>query len=236
MDTDAENLDYGIFNLTWTHSEGSDNYSIYKSNGDMDYISKNFDVLAYQTETRPFPISLKKEDYYFRVVAYNETGETMSLNSVNVNIPGPGSFQLYCDADNPDDDGRFNLVWSLSDRATNYSVYQHNDMITEINESLKLLVNQTTATSSPVTVLRDGKYYFAVAAYSDMGYTLSDNEDVVVQLAFDWRIILVVSIGSVAGVASIVLVRKYLSRKSEIKKSYDKHKHKQKSPKNNMNK
>ena len=224
LEHDADNPDYdGKFNLNWTDSGGADNYSVYMSNSPIIYISKKFDLLAYQTATSPFPISLKQGDYYFSVVAYNKSGETMSSKDVHVAIPGPGSFNLYTDADDPDTDGEFNLIWTSSERADNYSVYYYNKMIIEINESLTLLSDQTTATSFHVTKLPKGKYYFAVAAWNEMGLTLStnsiNNKYIIVRLPPEnidmiiLSVILIISIGSVIGIAYILLKKRYPKHK-----------------------
>ncbi|MFX1326612.1 MAG: ABC transporter substrate-binding protein [Promethearchaeota archaeon] len=242
LETDADNPDYdGIFNLTWTDSVGADNYSIYMSDNPIEYISKKFDLLAYQTATSPFSIDLNQGEYYFRVVAYNKTGETMSSDDVQVSISRPGSFYLDDDAGDPDPDGNFVLKWTPSEGADNYSVYRYNSTITSINESLTLLVNQTniigqSSYSFHVTRLSNGKYYFVVTAYNEVGHTLSNNRDVVVRLPFDWNIIIIVSIASVAGVASVVLVKKYLTREKKIEKIKKEHKLKKKLLKNNMKK
>lgn len=227
MSSTAETPDLdGKFNLTWTDSEGADNYSIYMSDNSFTYISKKFDLLAYQTASPPFQMSLKKGDYYFRVVAYNETGETMSSNDVHVNIPGPEPFTLSSTAGNPDTDGKFELVWTDSIRADAYSVFRYSNNIITINESLILLSNQTALSPFSITGLSNGKYYFAVAAYNEMGYTLSNNEYIIVKLPFDMTIILIVSISSAVGVTSIVLGKKYIypKLKSKIKKGKNEHK------------
>lgn len=211
MDSTAETPDTdGKFNLTWTDSEGAKNYSIYMSNNPFTYISKKFQVLAYQTASKPFQMALKKGEYYFRIVAYNETGETMS-NLEHVSIAGPGPFSLTSSAETPyDTDGNFDLIWTKSERADNYSVYRHTSKITAINESLTLLANQTVLSKYSISGLDSGQYYFAVVAHNKLGSTISsNNEDVTVQLPFDWSVIIIISISSVAGVASIFLIRKY---------------------------
>jgi len=218
MNSSAESPDLdGKFNLTWTESIGADNYSVYMSDSPIEYISKKFDLLAYQTATTPFSMSLKKGEYYFRVVAYNETGETMSLDDVHVSIPGPDAFSLDDTAGDPDTDGKFDLYWTDSERADNYSVFRYHKKITSINESLILIYNQTTATSFHVTGLSNRKYYFAVAAYNKMGYTLSNSVYISVQSPPDLTIIFIVSISAVVGVASIPLFRGYLKYKTEKK-------------------
>lgn len=219
MSSTAETPDLdGKFNLTWTDSEGADNYSIYMSDKPFTYISKKSDVLAYQTASPPFQMSLKKGDYYFRVVAYNETGETMSSNDVHVNIPGPEPFTLSSTAGNPDTDGKFELVWTPSARAENYSVFRCSNNIITINDSLTLFANQTAQSPFSISGLSNGRYYFAVAAYNEMGYTLSNNVYITIKLPFDMTVIFIVSISSVVGVTSIVLVWKYPKLKSKFKK------------------
>lgn len=217
MNSTAESPDLdGKFNLTWTESIGADNYSVYMSDSPIEYISKKFDLLDYQTATTPFSMSLKKGEYYFRVVAYNETGETMSLDDVHVSIPGPDAFSLDSNAGDPDTDGNFDLSWMDSERAVNYSVFRYHKKITSINESLTLISDQTTATSYYVTGLPNGKYYFAVAAYNEMGYTLSNWVEIVVQIS-PLPIIFIISISSLVGVASIGLGWRYLKHKAEKK-------------------
>ncbi|MFX0154802.1 MAG: ABC transporter substrate-binding protein [Candidatus Hodarchaeota archaeon] len=217
MNSTAEEPDLdGKFNLTWTVSEGADNYSVYMSDSPIEYISKKFDLLAYQTSTTRLSLLLKKGEYYFRVVAYNETGETMSRDDVYVSIPGPGPFDLHTD-EPVDTDGKFNLVWTPSARVKNYSVFRYHKKITSINESLTCLANQTALSPFSITGLPNGRYYFAVAAHNEMGLTLSNWEDVVVQIPPNWPIIFIVSISSVAGVASIGLGWRYFKHKAEKK-------------------
>ncbi|MFX0140674.1 MAG: hypothetical protein ACFFDN_43950 [Candidatus Hodarchaeota archaeon] len=172
---------------------------------------------------------MNEGEYYFSVVAYNKTGETMS-NDVHVSISSPGSFTLDGNWGDPDTDGNFDLKWTSSEGADNYSVYRYNSTITSINGSLTLLGNQTNIIgqsiySFPVTRLSNGKYYFAVAAYNEVGYTLSNYVDVVVQIPPDWPLIFIVSISSLVGVASIGLGWRYFRHKAEKKlKEIDKHK------------
>ncbi|MHA2287244.1 MAG: ABC transporter substrate-binding protein [Promethearchaeota archaeon] len=214
----------GKLNLTWSNSEGANNYSIYMSDKSMNYISKSFQRFAYQKASSPFSMSLMQGDYYFRVVSYNKTGETMS-NYVHVNVLGPGTFNLYCVADDPDTDGHFQLIWTESERADNYSVFRHNGKITSINDSLTLVANQTAISPLSISSLSNGKHYYVVVAHNELGFTLSNDDYVTIQLPFDMTAILVISIGSVAGVASIVLVRAYMKRHGRIKvRKVDTHK------------
>ncbi|MFW9867738.1 MAG: extracellular solute-binding protein, partial [Candidatus Thorarchaeota archaeon] len=83
----------------------------------------------------------------------------------------PESFTLLSTADNPDGDGDFSLVWSSSSGAANYSIYQYDKFITEINESLTLLANEITDLTLPLSDYSNDIYYFIVVAHNDYGDT-----------------------------------------------------------------
>lgn len=86
----------------------------------------------------------------------------------------PSIFILSSDAGTPDDDGIFNLTWTASDGAINYTVYQHSDYITVINESLTLLADGITDLNISLSDYTDGTYYFIVIAHNQYGDTLSN--------------------------------------------------------------
>jgi len=71
-------------------------------------------------------------DYYYLIVAYNESGFTSSnCVYVLVMIP-PGLFILSSDFNISDIDGILNLKWSHSSGGDNYSIYVHNTTISEL--------------------------------------------------------------------------------------------------------
>jgi len=169
----------GSFNLTWSNSVGANSYSIYYSN------QPNLRRLVKVADNAisPFKISnLMTDEYYFVIVAHNSVGEELS-NSLYVNVerPRPGNFILTSDAEIPDQDGQFNLTWSESEGANNYSVYGDYGYITEINSSLILMADQTGVSPYNISGLMEGHYYFAVEAHNKTGKTLSNCVEVVVQ-------------------------------------------------------
>ena len=175
----------GSFNLTWTSSPGADNYSVFIYDKSIAYISNRLTKLADKDAQTPFTISgLATGEYYCVVVAYNDTGEILSNNvHVTVERPKPGNFNLNSDSDTPvDTDGSFNLSWTVADGADNYSLYTYDGLITQINESVTNIVNQTTLLSSPITGLLNGDYFYAVMAYNATGETLSNNIQVKVRI------------------------------------------------------
>ncbi len=176
-DADSPDKD-GTFNLIWSSSAVADSYSVFIYNKNISYISKRFALSSYEDVASPFPISgLKTGDYYCIVAAYNATGERLSDNVyVDVERPKPGNFTLTTNADVPvDTDGFFNLNWTVSEGADNYSVFNYNSFITQINDSVTNLLNQTTPSPFPITEPTDGDYYYVVMAYNGTGETLSNN-------------------------------------------------------------
>lgn len=92
----------------------------------------------------------------------------------------PNSFTLNSDSGPLDDDGNFTLTWIISIGADNYSVFQYSKYITEINESLTVLINNTFDFSLPLKEYSNGTYYFIAVAHNKFGNTLSNCIEVVV--------------------------------------------------------
>ena len=95
-------------------------------------------------------------------------------------IPDP--FTLSSDAETPDTDGSFNLTWTSSALADNYSVYHHYSYITEINGSLTLLADEITELSLILSNYLNGSYYFIVVAHNNNGDTLSNCIKIIVEI------------------------------------------------------
>lgn len=184
LSSDADNPDPdGMLNLNWEASVGADNYSIYSHNSYITYINESVIELANGFIEFTYPISgLSSDDYYFVVVAYNESGYTHSnCIYVSVRIP-PGPFTLSSDADNLDTDGTFNLNWGASAGADNYSIYVHGSYITGINGSVTELANGIMALTYPISGLSSGDYYYIIVAYNETGNTISNCIKAIVQI------------------------------------------------------
>lgn len=97
-------------------------------------------------------------------------------------IEFPGAFTLSSNAGNPDDDGNFTLTWTSSSGANNYSIYQYSSYITEINNSLTLLEEETSTFLLPLTGYSNGTYYFIGVAFNDLGNSTSNSILVVVAI------------------------------------------------------
>jgi len=98
-DADSPDLD-GNFSLTWTTSQGADNYSVFSSNSSITDIEGGLTLLAFQNATAPYSITgLPDGTYYYIVAAYNEYGYTLS-NCISVKViiedgvPGYNGFLL----------------------------------------------------------------------------------------------------------------------------------------------
>jgi hypothetical protein len=74
------------------------------------------------------------------------------------------NFAVGTNAGNPDVDGNFDLFWEPSPQADNYSVYEHDHPITEINGSLTVVAQGIVGTGLSVIGRGNGTYYYAVQA------------------------------------------------------------------------
>lgn len=182
LDSNAGNPDSdGNFNLTWSSSNFADNYSVYCHHSYITTINENVTKLYEGIDNLSYSIfGLKNGDYYYMVVAFNEFGNISSnCLHIAVRIP-PGPFSLNSDADNPELDGIFNLSWTESAGADNYSIYVSNNLITSLNASTTLIHGNITELNYTITLLNDF-YYIVAVAYNESGFTLSNNIFVNVQ-------------------------------------------------------
>lgn len=174
-DAETPDLDGNYF-LNWTESENADNYSLYVSNTYITEIDGGVNSIEEGLTNHSYPISVDTGDYYYIAIAFNETGFIFSnCLYIKVRIP-PDPFNLTTNAETPyDTDGAFNLFWSDSQNANNYTIYQHNGYISEINSSLIALEIGWIEKYIPITGYEDGVYYFIVVAFNKGGNRTSTN-------------------------------------------------------------
>lgn len=177
INTDADDPDIdGSFNITWSESIGADNYSVYISSSFITEIDTNCNELQNGIEILNYTVEgLTSGYHYFVVVAFNETGNATSDNciTVHVQIP-PGPFNLGSDAGNPDYTGKFNLTWSKSNGAANYSVYTCNSTIYSTVQPYIILLQEGITILNYSKSTWKGIHYYIVVAYNDTGFTLSN--------------------------------------------------------------
>jgi hypothetical protein len=119
---------------------------------------------------------------------YNNYNYTLELIDTNAECnPSylPGNFMLNTDAGTPDGDGMFNLSWSTSEYAVNYSIYMHSSFMSEIPPELTPVITETTDRITPITINTNGTYYFIVVAHNKFGNTLSNCLSVEVRIYRD---------------------------------------------------
>jgi len=95
--------------------------------------------------------------------------------------PLPGKFNLLHNTSSPDIDGTFIVNWTESLDAVNYTLYQSNSSITEINSSVSKIIEGNTNRTITLNKLEEGIYYYIVIAYNDYGNTTSNPINVTVQ-------------------------------------------------------
>ncbi len=164
------------------------------------------------------------------------TGEGLKIDSSNnIYISGedagdmlfikfllkPESFDLSSNAEDPDTNGIFNLNWTESDGAQNYSIYQYDKFITVINNSLTIVLEETTDLSLPLSGYSNGIYYFIVVAYNEYGNSTSNCIQITFQIPqsipndnnFITMLIIIFSISGIAIVGTIITITYKVRRK-----------------------
>ena len=183
--SDADDPDFdGDFSVTWSPSAYADNYSLYVYSSLITEINSSLTLLLDEVTDLSYEASgYSNGTYYFLVVAKNGNGNTNSSNLiVNVKTADlPSPFTLFSDAESPDANGDFNLGWTPSAFADNYTLYVYSSLITEINGSLTLLLDEVTVTSFEALNYSDGTYFFAVVAKNTIGTRISNNIEVIVE-------------------------------------------------------
>ena len=225
LSSNAEDPDTdGIFNLNWTESDGAQNYSIYQYDKFITVINTSLILVLEETTDLSLPLSgYSNGIYYFIAVAHNEYGNsTSNCIQITIQIPQiPGSFILSSDAEDPDTDGIFNLNWTESDGAQNYSIYQYDKFITVINNSLTIVLEETTDLSLPLSGYSNGIYYFIVVAYNEYGNSTSNCIQITFQIPqsipndnnFITMLIIIFSISGIAIVGTIITITYKVRRK-----------------------
>jgi ribosomal protein S6 len=174
----------GVFYINWTESTESNNYSVYYSNQSISEINENVTLYSDGITDLNYTISsLKNGIYYFVVVACNDFGETISSNELYVDIEVfPGSFNLSSDAEPLDNDGTFNLTWTVSNGANNYSIYKCNKSITDHNGTVIKIASNLIELNYTINNYSSGDYYFQVMALNELGNATSNNVFVQVRI------------------------------------------------------
>jgi C1A family cysteine protease len=110
---------------------------------------------------------------------YAGGGSYYEFNFIDTNAPltivaPPDPFILSSTADVPDYDGKFDLTWTESLRADNYTVYQYSQYINVINGSLTILADEVQELNLDLSGYGNGTYYFIVVSHNVFGDTLSN--------------------------------------------------------------
>ncbi len=83
-------------------------------------------------------------------------------------------FILSSTADVPDYNGKFKLMWTESQRADNYTIYQHSQLINIINGRITILDNEIEDLNLELSGYENGTYYFIVVSHNPYGDPLSN--------------------------------------------------------------
>ena len=182
----------GIINLTWTNSIGVDNYLVYVNNVFIHDFQNKGTMISEDLIDNFFQIgNFTNGDYFFVIIANNEVGQTMS-NCIKVKVRrAPFPFILTTDADQPDLDGNFDLIWTRSKFSQNYSIFYSKHFISELNESVEILYEGFKPSLVWPTYRYDisnkgnGTYFFKIVAYNQYGNQSTNCVEVIINIPKD---------------------------------------------------
>nr|MDO8117360.1 hypothetical protein [Candidatus Sigynarchaeota archaeon] len=117
----------GTFMVNWGTAANAVNYSLYTSSSFIYSIGSASLIMSGNTNRSIQMTSLPAGNYYFKVVAFHSNGNNRTSKCIRVTVIGgpPTPSTLSSNAFSPDYDGCFNLTWTASLRAQNYSIYRH---------------------------------------------------------------------------------------------------------------
>ncbi len=124
----------------------------------------------------------------------------------------PRPFNLTSNANLPDLDGNFNLIWTSS-LADKFSIYILGNCSTEISNYLSLLENQTAISPYKITDFSSGTYYFIIEATNDYGSTLSNCIEISVHVSSDPELLNLIILLIGLNFVSILIIIYFKKRK-----------------------
>jgi len=140
-------------NLIWMEEWGGGSWDI----GNDVYIDDVLDNIYLTGLTRSFSSGGDEDIFLLKYIEYS-----------------PGELTLSTDAENPDDDGIFNLTWTSSLWANYYSLYRSNTgCILDIETEIPWIetLNNNSIEIGPIP---DGEYYFLIVARNNIGNETSN--------------------------------------------------------------
>jgi len=180
----------GCFKLNWSESRNADNFSIYSHTSYIKEIDNNGTIISEGILPSQLNYTIENKntgDYYYVVVAKNLAGDNIS-NCIHIKVGRtPLSFDLSSDADNPDGDGEFYLIWTPSNFSSNYSIYYSRNPGVEgysiYKQGLVPIKDWTEADNYTYLIydLTDGTYYFKILAYNIYGDNSSNVKTITIQ-------------------------------------------------------
>lgn len=165
----------GMVYLTWSISKGAANYSVYIHHEYINDVKEHGTLIMAGIENNYYLLgSLTNGDYYIVIEALNDAGKYLSNCILIVVRRAPISFNLTTDAEDPDPDGNFTLLWTKSEFAQYYTIYFINRTDSPINSSAQILCNFTPLFNWPtyqfaIFEWKNGTYNFKIVAFNDFG-------------------------------------------------------------------
>ncbi len=175
----------GIIDLIWSSTILADNYTIYRhpvsitdgNVADATVIASEIITLTHQD------ILLVEGEWWYAVMAHNETGMSLLSNSVmvSVDLPDAATPILNIITPNPSTTGSILLTWNPDPSVQNYTLLRHDFEITDSNlEDAQILARNLETNTYTDILPQEGMYWYVIIASNDTGTSpISNSESVV---------------------------------------------------------
>ncbi|TFG25152.1 MAG: hypothetical protein EU529_01840 [Promethearchaeota archaeon] len=165
----------GSYTVYWDNSDGAENYTLYEHNSYISEVNDSLDNKFEGLKALKYNFHNKQNGtYYYKVVSFNRWGnESSNCIQVEVKRAPPGAFVLSTNAGSPNINNSFTINWTVSQNAQNYSLYQNDTFIIEVDDTIKIdegLTNYSYIFSD----LANGTYYYKVVAFNINGNSSSN--------------------------------------------------------------
>jgi 6-bladed beta-propeller protein/NHL repeat-containing protein len=179
----------GIIDLAWTEPVLADNYTVYRYSAEItDLNLASATEIATEISTALYQDNWQVEgEWWYAVIAHNETGISLVSNSsqVIINFPNASIPILNNILPNPSLNGTITLNWNQDPLVTNYTVLKHSQQITPINKALAEILTTGLGPNTYVDVeTENGTYWYAVIAFNSTGTSaVSESKSVIVAIS-----------------------------------------------------
>ncbi len=172
----------GNVTIRWSSVTYADNYTVFRYDGYITVLNGSVTNLTTTTDLSFNDTLLATGTYYYALIATSRIGDSTLSTCLSVVATPPATPTMLTITPYEGSPGVVVINWESATGATNYSLYRYTSYITEINNSVQLLILDNILQFKD-TLTISGVYYYVVIASGPLGNsTISNCLDVTVEI------------------------------------------------------